>query len=215
MGIAGYSRLRGILVIVCLGILTFSACTNIPKIIVLNDPLSADEHISLGLSYELKGEYDPAIEEYDKALRKDKKNYIPLYYSANVYYRKKEYGQAEDYYNKALKIVPENGDIHNNLSWVYIDTGRFEEAEGEIEKALKIKKDPYYMDTRANLYDRMGRYEDAISVLQESLTVTPQTETDLLYNEYKLLGDVYEKMGKHEEAEDALKRAEEYKEKLP
>ena len=211
LGVAYSSRINNPLTVFyfCFGILTFSSCTHIPRIIVLNDPLTAEEHLSLGLSYELRWEYDLAIQEYNKALKKGKKDYRPMFYLGNVYYKEKDYIMAEKYYNNALRIDPENGDVHNNLTWVYFDTERFEDARDEIEKALRVKRNPYYLDTLANVYSRMGRYEDAIGVLQEALSVTAVSDSSLLYNEYKLLGELYEKMGKHEVAVDAWKRAEE------
>ncbi len=177
-----------------LGALFFSSCTPIPKFIILHDPLTLDEHLSLGLSYELKEEFDYAIEEYSKALKVAKKDYRPLFYLGNVYYKKREYGLAESYYRKALRKTSEEGDIHNNLAWVYIDTAKLEEAEKEVNIALKIKRDPYYMDTLANIYAKMGMYEKAIEVLQEAISITPPGDTDLLNNEHRLLGDLYERL---------------------
>ena len=205
MGTAHYTSLIIIL------LLFISGCVSIPRIIVLNDPLTAEEHLSLGLSYELNGEYDPAIQEYRKAFKKDKKDYRPLFYLGNAYYKKKEYEQAERYYHKALRVVPNHGDIHNNLAWVYLDTGRFEAARGEIEMAFEIRRDPYYLDTLAHIYVKMGKNEEAAGVLQEALAMTPSADVGLLYNEYKLLGELYEKLGKEELAREAREKAERYR----
>lgn len=195
----------------CIWILFLSSCATIPKIIVLHDPLSVDEHITLGLGYESKGEYDYAIQEYTKALKKDRKDHRPLFYMGNVYYKKGEYGPAEKYYKKASRIAADNGDIQNNLAWVYIDTARLEEARGVIEGALRIKRDPYYMDTLANIYDKMGKYKEAIGLLQEAINITPPEATDLLYNEYKLMGDLYDKLGEGDLAKKFREKGEEYR----
>ncbi|MFZ8787688.1 tetratricopeptide repeat protein, partial [Thermocrinis sp.] len=44
----------------------------VPKIVILKDPLTAEEHINLGYLYEKQGKLDLAEEEYKKAIRKDK-----------------------------------------------------------------------------------------------------------------------------------------------
>ncbi|MBI5096245.1 MAG: tetratricopeptide repeat protein [Nitrospirae bacterium] len=181
--------------------LTLSACAPIPKIIVLHDPLSAEEHLSLGLGYELSGEYDEAIGEYDKAVRKSEGDDRPFYYMANAYYKKGEYDLAEEYYRKALEISPDNGDIYNNLAWV--------------ERALSIRRDPYYLDTLANIYGRMGNYEEAVAVLQEAIAATESEQVDLLFSEYRLLGDLYEMMGKEDLAAASREKAEAYRRKHP
>lgn len=190
-----------------------SSCTPIPRIIVLHDPLTVEEHLSLGLSYELKGEYDFAILEYSKAFRKDKKDYRPLFYTGNVHYKKKGYREAERFYKKALRIAPDNGDIHNNLAWVFIDTAKLEKAKEEINKALVIKRDPFYLDTLANIYAKMDNYAGAVEVLKEAVGITQPADTDLLYSEYKLLGELYETLGMDDAAREAREKAAEYREK--
>src|SRR4030067_2200561 len=158
-------------------LLSVSSCVPISRIIVLHDPLTMDEHITLGLSYEQKGENDLAVQEYNKAMKMSDGDLRPLFYAGNVYYKKKEYKLAEKYYNKALKIAPDNGDVHNNLAWVYIDTGKYEDAGREAEKAVRIKRSPYYLNTLAHIYYRVGRYDDAKNVLEEAMTLPSAEDT--------------------------------------
>lgn len=200
---------------ICLVTLFLSACAAVPKVIVLHDPLSAEEHLSLGLGYELNGEYDEAIGEYDKAVRQSEGDYRPLYYMANACYKKGEYDLAEEYYRKALEISPDSGDIYNNLAWTYMATERLDEAREEIEKALSIRRDPYYLDTLANIYGRMGQYEEAVVVIEEAIGITESEQVDLLFSEYRLLGDLYELMGKEDLAAGSREKAEEYRRKHP
>ena len=40
-------------------LLAVSTCARVPKIIVLEDPLSADEHVTLGVTYEREGKLIP------------------------------------------------------------------------------------------------------------------------------------------------------------
>lgn len=212
LGVADYTKVN--ICCISLGVVFLSSCASLPKVIVLHDPLTVDEHLSLGLSYELNGEYDYAIQEYSKALKRAKGDYRPLFYLGNVYYRKGGYDQAKGYFKKALRIAPENSDIHNNLAWLYIDTEEFDKARTEIDLALKIKRDPYYLDTLANLYDRIGEHEEAARVLEEAIASAPAGHAELLHSEYKLLSDVYEKLGKKELAEESRGKAEEYRKKL-
>jgi tetratricopeptide (TPR) repeat protein len=203
------SRLTKIIVL-CTLTLFFFSCSHIPKIIVLHDPLTADEHLFLGLNYELKGEFDSAIKEYKKGLKKDKKDHRPLFYLGNAYYKKREYEKAEKFYIKALDIAQDNSDIRNNISWLYIDTNRFDDALKEIYIALTIKMDPNYLDTLANIYYKIEKYDAAIKTLQDALAITPSSDTNLLYNEYRLLGDALEKMGRIDASKEAREKAEEY-----
>jgi tetratricopeptide (TPR) repeat protein len=129
-----------------LGSLLFAGCS-LPRIIVLEDPLSPEEHLNLGVAYEKKGEWESAIKEYEAASKK-----LPLAYTylGNVYFQKNEFQVAEEYYRKAINKDPENADAYNNLAWLYFTKKeQLEEAEQLVLKAMELnpsKKD-IYQDT--------------------------------------------------------------------
>jgi Tfp pilus assembly protein PilF len=98
-------------------------CGRAPKIIVLKDPLTAAEHVELGVAYERKGELDLAQREYDRALRKDGKFFQARVNLGNVFLAKKEYGKARKEYLRALDLRPGNAEATNNLGWTAISSG--------------------------------------------------------------------------------------------
>lgn len=193
-GVKGYFQMK-IVILSLIMLLSAAACGPIPRLIVLHDPLTMDEHITLGLSYENKGEYDLAVKEYSKAIKMSDDDFRPFFYAGNAFYKKNEYKLAEKYYNKALKIAPDNGDVHNNLAWVYLDTGRYDDAVMAAERAVRIKRSPYYLNTLARAYTGMGRYKDAMDVLMEAQTITPADDKALLDNEQQLIDELKQKMG--------------------
>lgn len=123
-----------------------SACS-LPRIIVLDDPLSPEEHINLGVVYEKKGEFESAIKEYEAASRKLPVAYL---YIGNVYFQRKELGVAEKYYRIAIDEDPQNADAHNNLAWLYYTKREnLYEAESLALKAIELNpsKREIYQDT--------------------------------------------------------------------
>ncbi len=63
-----------------------------------------------------KGEYQQAIEEYEKALSGDKHS-AELYYNlGNAYYKTNKIAPSIYYYEKALKLKPKDKDIRHNLA---------------------------------------------------------------------------------------------------
>jgi len=122
------------------------ACA-MPRIIVLDDPLSPEEHLNLGVAYEKKGELDNAIREYEIA---SKKLPIAYLYLGNVYFQKNELDDAEKYYRKAIKKNPDNADAYNNLAWLYFTKREnLDEAEKLVLKAVELNpaKGDIYKDT--------------------------------------------------------------------
>ena len=119
----------------------------IPRIIVLDDPLSPEEHLNLGVTYENQGELEDALKEYKEASRKLPVAYL---YMGNVYFRKNDYDEAERHYKKAIKKDPVNADAYNNLAWLYYtERIRLDEAERLALKAQELNpsRKEIYLDT--------------------------------------------------------------------
>lgn len=143
LGVTSFKKIY-LLLITCYSLLVTSC--SLPRIIVLDDPLSPEEHINLGVAYEKNGELDNAIKEYKMASKKLPLAYL---YLGNVYFQKGELNEAEDYYRKAIKKDPKNANAHNNLAWLYYTKKEnLEEAETLALKALKLSpSNENYQDT--------------------------------------------------------------------
>jgi tetratricopeptide (TPR) repeat protein len=123
-----------------------SACS-FPKIIILKDPLTPEEHLNLGVAYERRGEFDQAIREYQLAA---KKLPVAFLYLGNAYFLRNDWDQAEIYFKKAIEKDAKNAAAHNNLAWLYYQKGKdLEQAEALAQKALELdpSKSSIYRDT--------------------------------------------------------------------
>ena len=119
----------------CLGLL--SGCA-MPRIGIYDDPLSSDEHIQLGVSYEREGKYDLAEKEYNVAL---KDTPIAHFYLGNLYFEQNLFDKAEGEYRTALRQVDEQqaGPIYNNLAWLLHTQGKnTDEAVLLARKAVEL-----------------------------------------------------------------------------
>ena len=152
-------------VVPCLLVLLLACgCSRIPRIIVLEDPLTAAEHVELGVAYERKGELDLARREYEGALRKDKKFFQAHLNLGNVFLAKKEYGKAREEYLLALELRPGDADATNNLSWAAIFSGEgIDEALARMESVVSGPEGsrPALLDTLGVLRMRANRPREA------------------------------------------------------
>ena len=80
-------------------ITTFLLCAcSLPWIIILKDPLSAEEHEKLGGIYGSQGKFDLAAQQYREALRKEPKSVTSRLLLGDLSYRTKNYTEAEASY---------------------------------------------------------------------------------------------------------------------
>lgn len=130
-------------IFIALLIIHLQGCS-VPRIVIVDDPLSPEEHVNLGLAYEKNGEFDLAEKEYRIASEKFPAAYV---YLGNLAFTRERLDSAESYYRKAIAADPHNADALNNLAWLYYSRKtNLEEAEQLAVKALefgKSKRDIY------------------------------------------------------------------------
>jgi tetratricopeptide (TPR) repeat protein len=132
---------------------------SLPKIIVLEDPLTPEEHLNLGVAYEKRGEFDAARKEYGAASKHLPMAYV---YIGNVYFTEGNMVDAEKSYQRALETDPLNADAHNNLAWLYFTSGKnLAEAHRLVLRALELNP------TKAGIYrDTLEKIEGKMKVQQ-------------------------------------------------
>lgn len=155
-----------------------AGCGRVPKIIVLEDPLSAEEHVTLGVAYERKGELAPAAREYERALKKDRKSVRARINLGNVRLAEKKFAEAREEYVKALELRPGNPEATNNLAWAAIFSGNgLEEALQRMDAVLSAREKapppadrltPSLLDTRGVLLTRLHRIPEAVSAFDRA-----------------------------------------------
>jgi tetratricopeptide (TPR) repeat protein len=122
-----------------LALLAPPGCSLIPKVMVLDDPLSKEEHLELGLSYEKDGDLDLALREYQAA------DPLPMAIlgTGNVLFVQGDHKRAEQAYRKAIRLYGDPSAM-NNLAYLILLEGRdLQEAASLAERAVEegIRRD--------------------------------------------------------------------------
>lgn len=205
-----WTQRAGILCLITVALAFISGCS-LPKIIILKDPLSAEEHANLGRIYESQGKTDLAVQQYEAAVKADPKTVTFLLLLGDISFRTGNYDAAESAYKKAIVLQPENGDIYNNLSWVYLKQDRnLEQAHELTQKALIATPTHrgYYLDTLGVVFLKLNRIEDAIIALREAVVLIPGDQVSFLSEAYTHLADAYRKKGDEVQARDTERKAQ-------
>jgi Flp pilus assembly protein TadD len=151
-----------ILSFIALSALFFQACSIFPKVMVLDDPLSKEDHLDLGLAYENEGKLDLAEREFLAA------DPLPQAVLAlgNVYFQKGEYVLAEKYYLRSIR-KSKDPNAMNNLAFLYVIEGR------KLKNAAKLAERAVEEGIKQNLSDEEIRnfkstYNQAETALSRS-----------------------------------------------
>jgi len=126
--------------------LLLSSCA-LPKIVVMEDRLTAEQHNDLGYVYEQKGIFDLAEKEYLLAVKKREGWHVPYFNLGNLAFKMGDFKKSENFFRTALNYNPNNSDVMNNLANALLMQERHREARQMIEQALRIENKEEYLDT--------------------------------------------------------------------
>ncbi len=178
-----------------------------------------------GVSFYLQGNYEKALEYYEKSLKiaeeiGDKRG-IGISYNniGNIYSVQGNYEKALEYYAKSLKIAEEIGDkramrnYYTNIGLIYYEQGNYEKALDYQVKSLKIAEEIGDIkgmggsyNNIGNIYNAQGNYEKALEYLLKSKNIREEISVITSLDETaKALMEVYEKLGKPQKALESHK----------
>lgn len=130
--------------VIFLGFLLLSC--SVPTIVVIEDPLTSEEHVNLGYIYEKQGKLDLAEREYRRAIKKDRRSWMAYYNLGNLYAKRGDWKKAEGFYRKALEIR-RDPDLLNNLAYVLSKQEKYCLAQRFIKEALEKESKEDYRET--------------------------------------------------------------------
>ena len=128
-----------------------------PAVVRFTDPLTAEQHSTLGAAHEREGNQARALQEYAAALKKDPKNLIALTGMGNLALAQKKWKTAATYYQRALDVSPDNAVVWNNLAMARMGDGDLKKALAAADRAVSLDpRDPRLLETRVEVKQAAG-----------------------------------------------------------
>lgn len=150
---------------------------------------------------------DEAEKQIRKALQYDEKNIGYLITLSSIQDRAKKYTESEATLRDLLKIDPNNATALNNLGYFLTERNeRLKEAQEFIQRAVDIEpNNGSFLDSLGWIYFKLGDLTKAQKYLEES---TLYDRRSVAAQEH--LGDLYQRLGRTEEAIKHWKKALEF-----
>jgi tetratricopeptide (TPR) repeat protein len=156
---------------------------------------------NLGILAAREGNYDLAIENFQRALQIDSEHSIALQNLASAYRQKKDWPQAKSALERALALNPDDAEANYGLGIVYAQQNDTNRAYDYLQKAITLR--PAYPEALNNLgilYLRTQRPGEAVKSFEESIRVVPAYD-----QAYLNLARVYVIQGDREKAKAVLR----------
>jgi len=149
------------------------------------NPNTYQIHILIGDCYREKGNFDKALETYDKAIeeaKKDEKTGKEIIAKAlaaigDCYFKKGDFETAQSFFEQSIDTNPGNEALAYNVGEIYFSSQKLDEAIKYYTIATQIKPDwpsPYYKLGLVNL--NKTDYEKAREHLKKFLELEPNSE---------------------------------------
>lgn len=159
-------------------IILFSLLIISGNILFAQNKEEADKLVAEGVAFHDKGDYDDAIEKYDKALDADKDNLMALTEKAFSLLASQKFDESISYCKKAIRSHPNDG----GLKTVYVTYGNALDAIKKTDKSIKmynegIKQFPDYYQLYFNKGITLSgaqKYDDALLSFQNSVMLNPK-----------------------------------------
>jgi ATP-dependent Clp protease ATP-binding subunit ClpC len=120
------------------------------------------------------GEYQKAIELFEKALDKDPNFAEASYYTGMSHDLMGNYDKARFFYEKTLEIKPDYADVWNELGALFYKQNEHKSAEECYKKCLSINPSYFYAYYNLALIEQFrGNHEEEFRLLEKSIEIKP------------------------------------------
>ena len=167
-------------------------------------PSNDDVHRTLAVVFDAQGKADEGVRELTEAIRIRPEHWINHYELGRLYYRIRHLPDAAAAYQRALELRPNDARIIGNLGTVYYQLWDNDRALEYFNRANKLRPSSRGFANVCSIYQRLGRFDEAVQACREAITLTPQFDL-AHYN----LGDAYLRLNRVDEARREFKTARE------
>ena len=168
------------------------------------DPGDGRAHLNLGYSLGQTGQAREALAEYRKGCDLSPEDPVAFAEFALALAQNGKPEEAISNYRKSLALDASNAGVHADLGAILCEKGESAEGLEHLQKAVALKPESAAVRNKlAYALAQAGRFSESIGQLQKSIDIGGGRD----WQSYDMLGTVYSKMGRQDDAIQAGRRA--------
>lgn len=143
---------------------------------------SAHAYTGRGYLYMQKGQFNPALMDFNKAIELNPKYNRAYYNRANIYYDAGEFSKAISDFSKAIELSSKNPNYYNNRGLAYSDNNQTLKAIVDYNSALELDSMQYdvYIN-RGVSFASLQRWSEAKDDFSRALDIKPNDSRAIQY----------------------------------
>ncbi len=163
-----------------------AAVSDLMKAIQL-DPDDAEAQLILAKTYVASGQAEAAEQAFKKLLEARPNYWVALNDRGLICYRQANYTKAEQFLRQATVAAPWAALPWENLSAVYLETEKFDEAQRTLSRAIGLLPTSASYSNRGTAFFWRGKYREAVADYKRAVDLSPG-----VYDTWRNLGDGYQ-----------------------
>ena len=154
-----------------------------------------EDRLKLASIYIQGGQEDRAVPLLEDAVVQEKHRPEAWAMLGELFWLEGDLKESSNYLEKALDMGGEDPVVLNNLAWVESGKGHPERALALVDRAIVLDPVPLYpyLETRARVLTKLGRYEEAAADARAAESLTPGYDTHMKEQLEELLREIGEK----------------------
>lgn len=164
------------------------------------DPRYIDPVYGLGILYSAQlGNYEKAVETFTRGLRHNPDNVFLTASLGSTYARMGRIDEALASLQQAHALDPANGFVQSWLSILYLHCQRYDDAIAACQREIALADAHSPHRVLGLIYDARGQTTAAIAELEQAIALEAED-----YEAHAALAKLYRRVGRQQEADDAL-----------
>jgi len=140
------------------------------RALLSDDPNNLDALTNLGNSFYSNGQYDSALDYYERVLKIDPKNSSGLYNKGLALLQKKDYKKSTEVLRLCISLYPDNTDAFMVMGDNYYSQNSYNEAIEWYKQAYnKGARSAALLNVMAYIYDQQNQKMEAVRFYKEAL----------------------------------------------